>query len=340
MNVLFLGGTGLISTAIARKLLQRGEQVTCFNRGRSENRLPAHPNLTVINGDRSDRAAFEALFADKHYDVVVDMICFSPDDAASSIRAFKGRCGHFIFCSTVCVYSGPPVTIPTPEGEPYHSIGGYGKNKAVCEQLFLSEPDFPVTVMRPSHSYGEGGTLIRPVGGWGSFGTFPDRLRKGLPVVVPGDGTGLWASCHVDDVAEGFISVMGKPATIGECFNITGEENLTWNDYHKVVAEVVGGTFNPVYIPTSVLSDLAKPDWTGGLREIFAWPSIFTTDKIKAIGGYPGQSVSWAAGAARTIAWMEANGKAQPAESDPYEDRLIAAWQAALHTLNLPDAQD
>ncbi|WP_309713385.1 NAD-dependent epimerase/dehydratase family protein, partial [Armatimonas sp.] len=223
MHVLFLGGTGLISTAIARKLLQRGEQVTCFNRGRSENRLEAHPNLTILNGDRSDRAAFEALFEGKHYDVVVDMICFSPDDATSSIRAFKGRCAHFLFCSTVCVYSGPPVTIPTPESEPYHSIGGYGKNKAACEQLFLNEPDFPATVLRPSHSYGEGGMLIRPVGGWGSFGTFPDRLRKGLPMIVPGDGTGLWASCHVDDVAEGFISVMGKQAAVGECFNITGE---------------------------------------------------------------------------------------------------------------------
>jgi nucleoside-diphosphate-sugar epimerase len=332
MHVLFLGGTGLISTAIARKLLQRGEQVTCFNRGRSENRLEAHPNLTILTGDRSDRAAFEALFAGKHFDVVVDMICFGPDDAASSIRAFKGRCDHFLFCSTVCVYSGPPNTIPTPESEPYHSIGGYGKNKAACEQLFLSEPDFPATVLRPSHSYGEGGMLIRPVGGWGSFGTFPDRLRKGLPVIVPGDGTNVWASCHVDDVAAGFISVMGKPAAIGECFNITGEENVTWNRYHEIVAAVVGGTFNPIYIPTDILCEIA-PNWSGGLREIFAWPSIFTTDKIKAMG-YPGQTISWREGAARTVAWMEANGKVQEASADGgFEDRLIEAWRSAVRTL-------
>lgn len=332
MNVLFLGGTGLISTAIVRKLLLRGEQVTCFNRGRSESRLPEHPNLTVVNGDRSDRAAFEALFADKHYDVVVDMICFHPDDAASSIRAFKGRCGHFLFCSTVCVYSGPPQTIPTPECEPYHSIGGYGKNKAACELLFLNEPDFPATVLRPSHSYGEGGMLIRPVGGWGSFGTFPDRLRKGLPVVVPGDGTNLWASCHVDDVAEGFISVMGKPEAIGECFNITGEENVTWNTYMQVCSEVVGGTYNPVYIPTDILCEIA-PNWSGGLREIFAWPSIFDNSKIKAMG-YPGQTISWREGAARTVAWMEANGKVQDASADGgFEDRLIEVWRSAIKTL-------
>ena len=107
---------------------------------------------------------------------------------------------------------------------------------------------------------------------------------------------------------------------------------MTWNDYHKIVAEVVGGTFNPVYIPTSVLETLARPDWTGGLREIFAWPSIFTMDKLKALG-YPGQSISWREGAARTIAWMEQNGKQQPSESDTYEGRLIEAWRSAVKTL-------
>ncbi len=331
MHVLFLGGTGLISTAIARKLLERGEQVTCFNRGRSENRLEAHPNLTILNGDRSDRAAFEALFDGKHYDVVVDMICFSPDDAASSIRAFKGRCDHFIFCSTVCVYSGPPVTIPTPESEPYHSIGGYGKNKATCEQLFLNEPDFPATVMRPSHSYGEGGRILRP---WGTWDTFVDRLRKNLPVIVPGDGTNLWASCHVDDVAEGFIAVMGKEAALGECFNITGENNMTWNTYHEQVAEAVGGTFNPVYIPSDVLIEVT-PKISGGLKEIFAWTSIFDNTKIKALG-YPGQTISLIEGTQRTLAWMEANGNVKDASADGgFEDRLIEAWRSAVGSLSV-----
>ncbi len=339
MHVLFIGGTGLISTAIARKLLERGEKVTCFNRGKSASRLPEHPNLSVIHGDRGDRAAYEAAFADKTYDVVVDMISFHPDDAESDIRAFSGRCGHFLHCSTVCVYSGPPETIPTPETEPYHSIGGYGKNKAAIEQRLLTEFEknkFPATILRPSHSYGEGGGILRPWGPWDGWGRFIDRLRKNKPVIVPGDSTNVWASCHVDDVAEGFIALMGKPESFGECFNITGEENMTWNTYHEQVAEVVGGQFHPVYIPTDILAQVA-PSWSGGLVEIFAHPSIFTTDKIKALG-YPGQSISLKAGTKRTLNWMEANNKLADESGDSgYEDKLIAAWKAGIKSLPTPE---
>jgi nucleoside-diphosphate-sugar epimerase len=334
MDVLFLGGTGLISTAIGRKLLARGERVTLFNRGKSENRLPDSPNLTVITGDRKDRSAFESAFADRHYDVVVDMIAFSTDDTESAIRAFSGRCGQFIHCSTVCVYSGPPFSIPTPETEPYHSVGGYGKAKAAIEERLLAEHAqnaFPATILRPSHSYGEGGGILRP---WGPWDTFVSRLRQGKPVIVPGDGTNLWASCHVDDVAEGFIAVMGKPETFGQTYNITGEENMTWNTYHEQVAEVVGGTFEPVYIPTHVLVDRA-PALSGGLNEIFAWPSIFVNDKIKAVG-YPGQTISFKEGTKRTLDYLEARGKLKPS-GDEYEDTLIAAWKASVAVLPQPE---
>ena len=340
MTILFIGGTGLISTAIVRKLLERGDAVTCFNRGKSESRLPGHPNLTIVAGDRKDRTAFEGAFAEQHFDVVVDMISFSPDDAESDIRAFSGKCGQFVHCSTVCVYSGPPETIPTPETEPYHSIGGYGKNKAEIEKRLLAEhakSGFPVTILRPSHSYGEGGLILRP---WGPGGDgwlrFVDRLKKGKPVIVPGDGTGLWASCHVDDVAEGFIAVLGKPEAFGQCFNITGEENMTWNTFHEQVAQVVGGTFEPVYIPTDILCEIA-PNWSGGLKEIFAWPSIFDNSKIKALG-YPGQTIDFREGTRRTLAWMESEGKSADESGDGgYEDRLIDAWRGSV--AGLPRAE-
>ena len=208
MHVLFIGGTGLISTSIARQLLEAGHSVTLFNRGKSENRLPA--GAEVIHGDRKDYAAFEATFADKRYDVVADMVAFHPDDTASAIRAFSNRCGQFIHCSTVCVYSGPVTQIPTPETEAYHSIGEYGKNKIACEKLLLqasADAQFPMTIMRPSHSYGEGGSIIRA---FGPADTFVDRLRKGKPTIVPGNGNSLWASCHVDDVARGFYRRDGQ----------------------------------------------------------------------------------------------------------------------------------
>jgi nucleoside-diphosphate-sugar epimerase len=327
MHVLFIGGTGLISTAIARQLIAAGHKVTCFNRGRSESRLEPG-TYDEIHGDRKDYAAFEAAFADKNYDVVVDMVAFHPDDSASAVRAFKGRCGQFIHCSTVCVYSGPPTQVPTTETEPYHSPGGYGKNKILCEQLLFDvhSQDFPVTIMRPSHSYGEGGRIIRP---FGPAETFISRLRAGLPLIVPGDGTGLWASCHVDDVATGFIGTMGNAKCYGQAYNITGDEWMNWNTYHEQVAEVVGGTYAPFYIPTDILVEVA-PKYAGGTRDIFAWTSIFDNSKIKRDADWPGQTVSWKEGVRRTVEWMEANDKIQPVADDEYEDRLAAAWRSGV----------
>ncbi len=326
MHVLFIGGTGLISTAIARQLLESGHQVTLFNRGKSENRLP--PGAETIVGDRKDYAAFERTFVDKTYDVVVDMVAFHPDDTASAIRAFTGRCGQFIHCSTVCVYSGPVTQIPTTETEAFHSVGEYGLNKIACEKLLLkaySDSRFPVTILRPSHSYGEGGSVIRS---FGPADTFIDRLRKHKPVIVQGDGNSPWAACHVDDVARGFIGVMGNPKCLGEAYNIAGDEYMTWNQYHQQVAEVVGGTFTPVHIPTDTLRE-AAPSWSGSTYEILQWPSIFDNAKIKRDTAYASQTIDFKEGVRRTVAWLESEKKLADSDEDEYEDRLIAAWRGA-----------
>jgi nucleoside-diphosphate-sugar epimerase len=304
--------------------------VTLFNRGRTPSRLP--PGATVIHGDRKDYAAFEARFAGSQYDVVVDMVAFHPDDTASAIRAFQGHCGQFIHCSTVCVYSGPVTQIPTTETEPYHSIGAYGRNKIGCEQRLLEAfeaQSFPVTIMRPSHSYGEGGALIRP---FGPAETFVDRLRKGKSLIVQGDGNSLWASCHVDDVARGFIAVMGNDRCLGQAYNITGDEWMTWNTYHDQVADVVGGTLDTVHIPTDVLREVA-PGWAGGTYEIFEWPSVFDNDKLKRDTDYPGQTIPFQEGVRRTVAWLAENGRLADSDADDYEDRLVAAWRAQTGAL-------
>ena len=320
----------MISTAIARQLLEAKHNVTLFNRGISECRLP--PGVEIIVGDRKDYAAFEKKFAEKRFDVVLDMVAFVPADSASAVRAFAGRTAQFIHCSTVCVYSGPVTQIPTTESEPYHSIGEYGRNKIACEELLLREwheNGFPVTIMRPSHSYGEGGKLIRP---FGPANGFVERLRKGKPVVVPGDGSSLWASCHVDDVARGFIGVMGNPKCLGQAYNIAGDEWMTWDSYFQQIAEVVGGKFEPVHIPTEVLWEVA-PKWAQGTHEIFSWPSIFDNSKIKDDAGYAGQTVSWRQGVARTIAWLERDGRLTAGPGEDYEDRLIEAWRSGISSL-------
>lgn len=329
MHVLFIGGTGLISTAIARQLLEAGHEVTLFNRGKSENRLPQ--GAKEMHGDRKNYDEFERSFDGMRFDVVCDMVAFSPDDSASAIRAFKGKTGHFLHCSTVCVYSGPVQTIPTPETEPFHSPGSYGQNKIKCEQILMDahqSQNFPVTIMRPSHSYGEGGDIIRA---FGPTNGYIERMRQGKPVILPDGGESVWAACHVDDVAKGFIGVMQEPQkSVGQAYNIAGDEAMTWRTFHEQVAQVAGGTFEPVFVSREVLTAMA-PDWSGSMKEILAFTSLFDNSKIKRDTSYSGQTISWKEGVARNLKWLENSGKTllKP-EDDAREDELIARVQTLM----------
>ena len=190
MNVLIIGGTGLISTGIVSALEERGATITVFNRGQTDDRLGRGVRRLV--GDRRNFPAFEqAMAAAGPWDVVIDMICFRPDEAESALRAFAGRCGHFIFCSTVCTYGNTQAIVPTLETTPQAPHSDYGRGKLACEQLFLrahAGGKMPATILRPSHTYGPGGGIINNLG---TDPTFLERLRQGRPVVVSGDGHGL-----------------------------------------------------------------------------------------------------------------------------------------------------
>ena len=241
MKTLIIGGTGLISSSITRQLLAQGADVTLYNRGKSEARFPE--GAKVIQGDRRDYPAFEKQMQEAgHFDTVIDMIGFSPADGESSVRAFKGRIGHYIFCSTVCVYGGPVDSYPVKEHDPRNPIGSYGANKIAIEERLKqaqAEGDFATTIMRPSQTYGEGGTIVHTLG-WKT--TYLDRIRKGKPIIVHGDGSCLWAACHIDDVARGFIGAIGNPKSHGNTYNLTGEDWMTWNQYHVGVAEAMNAT--------------------------------------------------------------------------------------------------
>lgn len=332
MNVLLIGGTGLISTSIARQLLERGDEVTLFNRGQSENRLPE--GAKEIRGDRREYSQFENTFADARYDVVCDMVSFVPDDAASALRAFRGKVGQFIQCSTVCVYSGPVMEYPTTETEPYHSIGEYGKNKAIIDQMFLEafgSEGFPATIMRPSHSYGEGGGIVRS---FGLSNTQVKRMRAGKPIIVHGDGTSMWGSCHVDDVARGFIAAMGKEKCLGQAYNVAASEWLTWNDLYAILARVLAADFQGVYVPTDVLRQVT-PQWAQSTHEIFQWPGFFDSSKLMRDSGWHGQTISFEDGTRRNVQWLDEGNKLAELrdEDDAYEDELISAWQKVAAAL-------
>ena len=193
MKALLIGGTGLISSGIVKALQTRGASITVFNRGQTENRFGTA--IRQLTGDRNDFAAFErTVSAAGPWDVVIEMICFRPDQAESAVRAFRGRCGHFIFCSTVCTYGNTQTIVPTTEATPQRPHSTYGKDKVACEQRFLraqADGRLNVTIFRPSHTYGPGGNIINNLG-WAP--TFVDRLRKGRPILVRGDGHGLWQS--------------------------------------------------------------------------------------------------------------------------------------------------
>lgn len=325
MRVLIIGGTGLISSAITPRLLERGDAVTLYNRGQSEVRFSGTP--TFLHGDRRDYAAFEAQMAEAGtFDCVIDMVGYVPEDAESVVRAFRGRIGQFLFCSTACVYGGPAQRYPIREDEPRRPTGTYGADKARIEDILMQaheRGDFAVTILRPSQTYGEGGTIVHSLG-WST--TYIDRIRKGKPVIVHGDGQSLWAACHIDDVAQGFIGAMGNPKAYGRCYNLTGEEWMTWNQYHEGVAAALHAPPpRLVHIPTDLLGRLA-PQRARISVEIFQYPGIFDNQAAMQDLGFR-YTVPWVEGVRRTVAWLDARGRIARSEDDPFDDRILAAWE-------------
>lgn len=325
MKILIIGGTGLISTAITKQLLERGDEVTLYNRGKSEARF--QEGAKFLTGDRKDYARFEAQMAEAgHFDCVMDMVGFVPEDAESVVRAFRGRIGHFIFCSTVCTYGGPAQNYPIREDEPQVPTGSYGANKVKCEQILLAahaNGDFPVTVMRPSQTYGEGGTIVHTFG-WNT--AYLDRIRKGKPIVVHGDGSCLWAACHIDDVGRGFVGAAGNAKAYGRAYNVTGEEWMTWNRYHEGVAKALNAPAPTlVHIPTDLLAKIA-PKRAAISVDIFQYPSIFDNSAAIQDLGFR-YTIPWVEGVRRTVAWLDERGRVENSDNDPFEDQVIAAWE-------------
>ncbi|MGD0092274.1 MAG: NAD-dependent epimerase/dehydratase family protein, partial [Planctomycetota bacterium] len=240
MRVLIIGGTGLISTGILKHLLARGAEVTVFNRGK---RAGPPPNVKSLRGDRGNFSEFERQFQNERFDAVIDMVCFNPEQAESSVRAFAGRCEQLIFCSTVCTYGVKvPASILVNEDFPQEPISGYGKGKLAAEQVFRranEERKFHGTIIRPSCTYGPGGSLIDQLefnpSAW-------DRVEKGLPVLCAGDGLGLWQATHRDDCGKLFAYAALNPKTYGQDYNAVREEVLTWRDYYRRVASALGKT--------------------------------------------------------------------------------------------------
>lgn len=327
MRVLVVGGTGLISTAISRQLLERGDEVTLFNRGRTSSRLPA--GARTIEGDRYDPERFVAKVREAGpFDAIVDMITYGPKEAESLLEAAKGTGAHVVFCSTVDVYRKPATVFPYTEAEPRESLSDYGRNKVKCEDI-VATYEGPWTVIRPAATYGEGGTLIHPLG-WGHG--FLDRIRRGMPIAVMGDGTALWVMCHVDDCARAFVGALGNERAFGKSYHATGEEWFDWNRYVEIVAEAVGGPKPTlVHIPTDAIARM-WPDTSSITVLNFQYPNIYDNTAAKEDLGFR-YTIPFREGAERTYRWAFENGKVETAEESPEYDELLRRWDAAMKAL-------
>jgi nucleoside-diphosphate-sugar epimerase len=279
-NVLLIGGAGLIGTGIAKHLLMRGAGVTLYNRHRRADALP--PHVTQLIGDRSDELAFVNTFAKARYDVVIDMICFSPADADATVRAFGGRCDHLQFCSTVCTYGvDVPAGVLVGESFPQKPISRYGRDKLACEHVFErahAARAFNLTIFRPSHTYGPGGPLVDQLD---ADGATWDRIVRGKPILCTGDGLGLWQSTHRDDCGKLFAYAALNPRTYGEAYNATRDEVLTWRGYYREVARALDTRAQLIFVPSAWLLS-RRPDRFGFLREISQFHGAYSSAKAKA----------------------------------------------------------
>jgi nucleoside-diphosphate-sugar epimerase len=336
MKVLMIGGTGTISTSITRLLLEQDIELTLYNRGKHPAKHPGR--WKHIRGDRKDYPRFEDRMREgEKYDCVIDMFCFSPEDAESCARAFKGRIGQLIFCSTVDVYAKPASRYPITEAEPRLGKYPYASNKIKCEDILLDaheRREMAVTIIRPAHTYCEEGRILFSLGNTDSQ---LHRMRNGKPLVVHGDGTTFWVSCHADDVAGAFVNAVGNGRAYGKAYHAAGEEWLTWNRRYEIAAQVLGvSDLRLVHIPTDVLARIS-PQLSRSTVQNFSGHNIFDNAAAREDLGFR-YTIPWEQGVRQIIDWLDRNGAAPDEAIDAAEDRIITAWEK--HTADMATLAD
>jgi nucleoside-diphosphate-sugar epimerase len=321
VKVLFIGGTGIISRACAELAVARGIDVAVFNRGARGSVAGAR----VIQGDIHDAAS---LLRDERWDAVVDFIAFKADEIAQREALFGGRTDQYVFISSASAYQKPgtdyPITESTPLVNPYWD---YSHDKIACEEALLRahrESAFPVTIVRPSYTYDR--TLVPlAVNAWGKTFTVVDRMRRGLPVIVPGDGLTLWTMTHSSDFAGGLVGLLGQRAALGHAFHITSDELLTWNQIYRAVADAAGvAAPNLVHLASEFIA-AGIPEAAGSLLGDKANCTIFDNSKIKRfVPGYAA-TTRFRDGIRESIAWFDADPARQV-----IDEQANARWDALL----------
>ena len=338
MKALFIGGTGTISSAITNLVAQTpGWELYLINRGNRNNELPANVKTIVVDINDEDRVA-DAI-KDLQFDVVCDFIGFVTSQLERDYRLFKGKTRQFMYISSASAYqkplSSPYIVEGTPLCNPYWQ---YSRNKIACEELltrWYREEGFPITIIRPSHTYCERGIPVALHGDKGSWQVLK-RMLDGKPVIIPGDGTTLWTVTHNSDFAKAFVGLMGNKHAIGETFHITSDENLTWNQIHEIVAQALGVQLKPYHVASDLLSEVLKQyDMEGNLIGDKSNTVIFDNTKVKrAVPGFV-CTTRFDQGARLAVEHILKHPELQveDPEFDAWCDRIISALEQAKQSL-------
>lgn len=331
LKVLFVGGTGLISTACTSLAVDHGMEMFHLNRGSHKD---GQRGVTTLIADIHDEAAVKRTLAGRQFDVVVDWIAYTPEDIERDLRLFGGRTQQFIFISSASAYLKPLghwlIREDSPLANPFWD---YSRNKIACEERLIRafrEDGFPITIVRPSHTYGDS-SMPLAVTSWERPFTSIARWRAGKPLIVPGDGTSLWTLTHNSDFAVGFVGLLGRRQAIGHAFHITSDEALTWDEIHRQTAAAAGVEPRIIHISSDFIA-ACMPDFTGRLIGDASVSSVFDNTKIKRFVPEFQATMPFAEGIKRTVAWFDADpGRQQvDAEMDARWDRLIAAYERGL----------
>jgi nucleoside-diphosphate-sugar epimerase len=318
MRIVIVGGSGNISVSIVKRLLEQGHDVTCYNRSGD-----APAGARTLKGDRHNLEDYEATMQREKFDAAIDMVAFNKADAQSNLRAFRGI-GQLVHCSTVCTYGIDYDWMPVTEDHPLRPITGYGRNKAESDAVYLAayyDEGFPVTIIKPSTTHGPKQGLIRQIA-WDY--SWIDRVRKGKPILVCGDGFALHQFLHVEDAALGFAGVIGKEKCIGQTYNLVKRGYITWADYHRTAMKVIGREVELVGIPLADLRALQVPK-SDICEEIFAHNVVYSAEKLfRDVPEYtPRHTLETAI--ENILTAMDADGRVPNSDDIQWEDAIIAA---------------
>ncbi|MEY9950895.1 SDR family oxidoreductase [Leifsonia sp. EB34] len=320
-RILFIGGTGVISSACVARALQQGHEVTVVNRGNSDLR-PLPDGVEVLHADIRDPESVHGVLGERSFDVAAEFLAFTPEHIRTDFDLFEGRVGQYVFISSASAYQTPPARVPVIESTPLRNpFWQYSRDKIACEDLLVEayrERGFPITIVRPSHTYDR--TMIPTSGHW----TDLERMRRGAPVVVHGDGSSRWTITHNTDFAVAFVGLLGRPEAVGDSFHITSDEAPTWDQIYCYLAEALGVEAELVHVASETIAAVI-PDLGPGLLGDKAHSMHFDNTKVKSLVPEYRAEVSFAHGAGEIVDWYLADASRQRLDPDldAAFDRLV-----------------